>query len=97
MARKENTIDSERLWHKRFGHLNMQSLKNLQKHKMVQGLPRLDDVNEVCCEGCALGKQYREFFETGKAWRAAEPLELIHTDVYDPMKNASISGNKYYF
>ncbi|KAM1079184.1 hypothetical protein ACFX2B_013776 [Malus domestica] len=95
VARRASTFDSERLWHKRFGHLNMQSLRNLQKYEMVQGLPQLDDMNEVC-EGCALGKQHRENFETGKAWRAEKPLELIHTDVCGPMKNASISGNKYF-
>ena len=49
----------------KFGHLNVQSLKNLQKHEMVQGLPQLDEMNEVC-EGCAFGKQHRDNFEIGK-------------------------------
>ncbi|KAM1349745.1 hypothetical protein ACFX2F_003784 [Malus domestica] len=66
VARKASTIDSERLCHKRFGPLNMQSLKNLQKHGMVQGLPQLDDMNEVY-EGCVLRKQHKDNFETGKA------------------------------
>jgi transposase InsO family protein len=52
-------------------------------------------MNEVC-EGCVFGKQHRDNFEIGKAWRAAKPLELIHTNVCGPMKNASISGNKYF-
>ncbi|CAN6694158.1 unnamed protein product [Malus baccata var. baccata] len=36
VARKANTIDSGRLWHKRFGHLNV--LKNLQKHEMGEAV-----------------------------------------------------------
>ncbi|KAM0969390.1 hypothetical protein COP2_018032 [Malus domestica] len=95
VARKAGKIESERLWHKRFGHLNVQSLKNLQKHEMVQGLPQMDEMKEVC-EGYAFGKQHRDKFETGKAWKVEKPLELIHTDVCGPMKNASISGNKYF-
>lgn len=50
----------------------------------------------VVREGCALGKQHRDTFEIGKAWKARKPLELIHTDVCGPMKIAAISGNKYF-
>ena len=28
-------------WHKRYGHLNLRSLKNLADKEMVQGLPKI--------------------------------------------------------
>ena len=67
MAMKVNVNDDSWLWHKRFGHLNFQSLKALQSKNMVYGLPRIDEKKEVC-EGCALGKQHRESFSKEKAW-----------------------------
>ena len=48
--------------------------------KMVHGLPHISSTNGVC-EGCLLGKHHREMFDKGKAWRAKEPLQLIHSDI----------------
>lgn len=42
------------LWHKRFGHLNMKSLKKLTDHQMVSGLPPIIETSR--CEACSLGK-----------------------------------------
>lgn len=39
----------------RFGNLNFQSLKELSNNTIVQGLPQIDDVREVC-EECQLEK-----------------------------------------
>ena len=43
-----------------------------------------------------LGKQHREKFEKGKAWRARQKLELVHSDLCGPMKTASLGGAKYF-
>jgi len=45
-------------WHRRFGHLNLQSLKLLQQKEMVYGLPEIGNANKVC-QGCAIGKAHR--------------------------------------
>ncbi|KAM0982401.1 hypothetical protein ACFX2A_015625 [Malus domestica] len=95
MARKASVTGSMKLWHKRLGHLNMTSLQNLQKHEMVQGIPKMDQCNETC-EGCVFGKHHKDPFEAGKAWRATKPLELIHMDVCGPMQTTTISGNRYF-
>ncbi|KAM1041809.1 hypothetical protein ACFX2C_030939 [Malus domestica] len=95
VARKASVTSSMKLWHKRFGHLNMTSLENLQKYEMVQGIPKMDHCNETC-EGCAFGKHHRDPFEVGKASRVTKPLELIHTDVCRPMQTTTISGNRYF-
>ncbi|CAL8176899.1 unnamed protein product [Prunus armeniaca] len=62
---------------------------------MVHCLPYLEEINEVC-EGCQLGKQHRDWFPKGQAWRANNPLELIHTDLCGPMQTESIAGNIYF-
>ena len=92
--RIDSTTDSW-LWHKRLGHLNFQGLKLLHQKNMVQGLPKIEEKEEVC-EGCALGKHHRQPFPKGVAWRAKKPLELVHTDVCGPMRTPSHSQNMYF-
>ena len=94
-ARRMELKDDPWLWHKRLGHLNFQSLKLLHQKNMVQGLPQIKEVSDVC-EGCALGKQHTFPFPKGKAWRAKEPLELVHSDVCGPMETTTDGGNRYF-
>ncbi|KAB2610770.1 hypothetical protein D8674_018802 [Pyrus ussuriensis x Pyrus communis] len=95
VARRATVEESTWNWHRRYGHLNFQSLKSLQQKEMVYGLPEIKDTSKVC-EGCAMGKAHREVFDKEKAWRATIPLELIHTDVCGPMQVSTIGGNKYF-
>ncbi|XP_074299976.1 uncharacterized protein LOC141631169 [Silene latifolia] len=76
--------DKARLWHLRYGHLNVQSLKLLSRKGLVDGLPGIGELG--ICEGCIYGKQSRDSFPTGKAWRASECLELVHADLCGPMQ-----------
>ena len=71
------------------------SLRKMKQIEMVCGLPMLTELKDVCA-GCVHGKQHRENFETGGAWRAKHPLELIHTDLCGPMQCESNGGNKYF-
>ncbi|XP_028072574.1 uncharacterized protein LOC114274797 [Camellia sinensis] len=68
---KAHTNDESWLWHRRLGHLNFHSLKVLHQKNMVQGLPSIEEIHDVC-EGCALGKHHRQPFPKGVAWRAKE-------------------------
>ncbi|CAL8169979.1 unnamed protein product [Prunus armeniaca] len=95
IALKASVTECTWIWHKRLGHLNLRSLKQLRENEMVHGLPHLEDVNGVCA-GCQMGKQHRDWFPKGQAWRAKNPLELVHTDLCGPMQNESIAGNKYF-
>ena len=52
-----------RLWHARYGHLNFDSLSQLQKQEMVKGLPTFKKIN-ARCKACIYGKQSRESFPT---------------------------------
>jgi len=72
-----------KLWHERLGHLNYGKMKVLSK--MVVGLPHISSSKGVW-EGCVLGKHHRDMFDKGKAWRAKEPLQLIHSDICGPLE-----------
>jgi hypothetical protein len=86
--------DVSRLWHEHIGHVNYQSLKLMEKLKMVHGLPRIFPKKAIC-EGCAMGKQHIEIFPQGKSWRAKPPLHLVHSDVMGPFKTPSLGGARY--
>ena len=65
-------ISPIRLWHVRYGHLNFESLSQLQKQSMVKGLPTFKKENAKF-ESCIFGKQNRETFPTS-SWRADRHL-----------------------
>ncbi|KAE8676644.1 hypothetical protein F3Y22_tig00111582pilonHSYRG00249 [Hibiscus syriacus] len=87
--------DASWLWHLLFGHLNFGGLELLSKKEMVKGLPRINHPDQFC-EGCLVGKQFRKSFPKESDTRAKKPLELIHTDVFGPIKPSSL-GNSNYF
>eukprot|EP00253_Pinus_taeda_P031276 PITA_31276 len=77
-------------WAAMYGHLNFKSLKFLTSHALVSGLPKVEEHKEVC-EGCAKGKNARERFPKGSAWRAHHPLQLVHLDICGPMQTWSLA------
>ena len=78
-------------WHPRYGHLNFRALEKLQKKKMVPGLPAIKGVNKLC-DGCLIGKQRHTPFSSQTSYRADEPLELVHSDIYGPIKPTTPDG-----
>ena len=86
------------VWHSRFAHLSVGGLKRLISNGMVEGLSCGDTDETSCgnCAPCALGKQHRIPFPRGKAKRANELLELVHSDLCGPMSVDSIGGGKYF-
>ncbi|KAK4393534.1 Retrovirus-related Pol polyprotein from transposon RE2 [Sesamum angolense] len=87
--------DQSWLWHRRLGHFNFQGLKILHQKKMMTDLPQIQAV-EGACEACLQGKQHKKPFPSGTSWRAKAVLELIHTDVCDPMRTPSHEQNRYF-
>ena len=86
--------DYSKLWHLRYGHLNIKGLQLLSDKGMVFGLPKIGSLD--LCEGCVYGKQIRKSFPVGKALRASECLELIHADLCGPMQTKSLGGSRYF-
>jgi hypothetical protein len=67
-------------WHARFGHLNFRSLNELSAKDMVEGMPIVKKIEQVC-DGCVLGKQHRKPFPKLSSFRAEKGLELMHADL----------------
>ena len=61
------------LWHLRFGHLNFDGLKLLEKKSMVRGLPFINHPEQFC-EGCLLGKHHWSNFPKEATSRALKLL-----------------------
>jgi len=68
------------LWHARYGHLNFRALRELAAREMVEGMPVVKIVEQVC-DGCVLGKQHMTPFPRASAYRASGCLELVHADI----------------
>lgn len=64
------------------------------KKGMLKGLPQLDVKEDVVCVGCQYEKTHQLSYEES-TYKSKTSLELIHSDVYGPMKQTSISGFKY--
>lgn len=90
-TRRNETAD---LWHARLGHVNYHKLKVMMKKSMLKGLPQLDVREDTVCAGCQYGKAHQLPYENFE-YRAKEPLELVHSDVFGPVKQPSISDFRY--
>ncbi|GAB2303795.1 hypothetical protein Dimus_038963 [Dionaea muscipula] len=90
-TRKNETAD---LWHARLGHVSYHKLSVMMKKSMLVGLPHLEVRDDVVCAGCQYGKAHQLPFEESQ-FRAKIPLELVHSDVFGPVKQPSISGCRY--
>ncbi|KAL6316066.1 hypothetical protein AAG906_015573 [Vitis piasezkii] len=94
VALRMEDVEETWLWHRRFGHLNFNSLKMLCQRKMVQGLPNtIEEKNEVC-DGCALGKHHRQSFPKGVAWKAKKVLECPTKALLNKTPIEAWSGRK---
>ena len=82
-------------WHARFGHLNFRALRELGRMNMVDGMPMVDRVEQVC-DGCTLGKQHRSPFPQVSNYRAERGLELIHADLYGQVTPQTFGGCSYF-
>ncbi|GKV19872.1 hypothetical protein SLEP1_g30072 [Rubroshorea leprosula] len=87
-------VNNSSLWHKRFGHYNYTSLKEMHSKNMVIDMPVVNEDSGVCVV-CQLGKQARLPFPN-KASRAIEKMQLIHSDICGSMKVFSLNESKYF-
>ncbi|GKB83567.1 putative RNA-directed DNA polymerase [Tanacetum coccineum] len=82
--------DETQLWHSRFGHLHYKALRTLAENGMVEGMPTINNTQEVCSH-CLVGKQQRDPIPKKNSWRATKKLQLIHSDICGPISPISNS------
>nr|GFB64905.1 retrovirus-related Pol polyprotein from transposon TNT 1-94 [Tanacetum cinerariifolium] len=83
------------LWHRRLSHLNFDTINLLSKNDIVISLPKLKFVKDHLCSSCELGKAKRKSFQTKTTPSSKRRLQLLHMDLYGPMRVASINGKRY--
>ena len=87
--------NKERVWHRRFGHLNEQSLQKLAKKELVNRLDYNTSGRVGVCESCIGGKQSKAPFKSSTT-TTSEPLELVHSDLCGKMGVKSVGGAEYF-
>ena len=87
--------DNSSIWHKRLGHFNVNALVYVQTHNMVEGLPEIRRIEDVC-DACQYGKMHRRPFPATNVTRAKNKLELVHTDLCGPMSILSLNQSLYF-
>lgn len=80
------------LWHMRLSHVSYDKLDD-DERKLVSGLPQLEVCKDLVA-GCQYGKAHPLPYEKS-VYKAKEQLELVHSDVFGPVKQPSASGMKY--
>ena len=80
------------LWHFRLVHVGVKRMKQLHADGLLESL---DYESLGACEPCLMGKMTKTPF-FGTMERAADLLEIIHTDVCGPM-SVDARGGYHYF
>ena len=82
-----NNDSATYLWHCRLGHIGVKCMKKLHADGLLESLDT--------CEPCLMGKMTKTPF-SGTMERATDLLEIIHTDVCDPMSVEARGGYRYF-
>ena len=87
--------DQNQLWHRRLGHINQKSMRELSTQKAVSDLPEMRRDRETVCEACQKGKM-AQFPHRVKEHNSSSLLSLVHTDLCGPMRNKGTNGELYF-
>ena len=82
------------LRYQRLGHIGEKGLRILHGKSMVEGISN-SSLDFDFCENCVYGKQNRVSFPSGGK-RKKQILELVHSDVFGPVKVPSLGKSVYY-
>ena len=74
--------------------LELLDLQQLSQQDMVVGLPSIQFYDGVF-QGCILGKHQEEKYDKGKAWKATQLLEFVHSDLVGPFPHPSFNRARY--
>nr|GEV95365.1 hypothetical protein [Tanacetum cinerariifolium] len=74
---------------------DMTASSHISRQGPVRGLPKLKFEKDHLCFACAMRKSKKKPHKTKSKDTNQEKLYLLHMDIYGPMHDASINGNKY--
>ena len=93
----ENLVVSQEktmLWHQRLGNIGEKGLRILHGKGIIEGMRNIS-LEFDFFENCVYGKKNRVSFPSGSK-RAKQILELLHNDVFGPVKVPSLGKSMYY-
>ncbi|KAJ9542391.1 hypothetical protein OSB04_028897 [Centaurea solstitialis] len=90
--RSKDIEDQTYLWHCRLGHINKKRIELLLKGGFLGNFDYKPFDN---CESCLSGKMTKQPFNSENE-RAADLLEIIHTDVCGPFSHVARGGYRYF-
>ena len=83
------------VWHRRFGHLGEQNMRQLMNSELVKDMA-VSKQEITFCQSSVQGKAHQQPYPKQSYNRSANILDLIHADVCGPLKPQSL-GEKGYF
>ena len=89
---KVNNDSATYLWHCRLGHIGVKRMKKLHADGILESL---DYESLDACEPCLMGKMTKTPFSRAME-QGTDLLEIIHTDICNPM-SVDARGNYHYF
>ena len=81
-------------WHRRLGHINVDSIKKMYKDGLVDGM-NLSGSDKFFCEECQLGKMTRSNHKMSTK-RSSVRGEYMHIDLCGPMEETGIGGYRFF-
>lgn len=88
-------IDDVELWHRRFCHVNDNTIRKLADTNRVIGLDNTR-MDKFTCEACCIGKATKTPCKRLKSRQTKGICELIHSDLCGPMPVKSMGESKYF-
>ncbi|GKE67264.1 integrase, catalytic region, zinc finger, CCHC-type containing protein, partial [Tanacetum coccineum] len=89
------TLTKSWLWHRRLSHLNFDTINDLSRLDLVDGLLKFKYGKDHLCSAYERGKIKKVSHPPKLVSSNLSKLEMLHIDLCGPMRVASINGKKY--
>ena len=94
-ANVANTPISLNELHRRMGHANLQTLREMVKNGAVEGIELDSSPTSTFCEACVQGKAHRKAFPKKSEQTYSKYGEKVVTDLWGPAQVLSLGGHAY--
>ena len=88
-------VDDSWLWHKRFFHINFDSIVRTSRVFAIRDLAKIVKPTNTIFNECVLAKHNRTSFPN-KNFTATMKLDIVHTDINSPRKTKGFYGEIYF-
>ena len=86
--------DESETWHRRLGHCNVRTLKQLAE-RQGSGIKLSANIQNLDCQVCAVSKNKKISHPRSDRPRSSRRLEVVHADLWGPHTTESYTKCKY--